>query len=140
MEDYISKNKVLTGVVITLLVLFTILGGLYLYTISKKQGGTPSSATTTTADNSCGALTAENNSAEGPAPLKVLLKGKISGTVSSTKPVCQWSIDGAKLYDSYPVNGFCVFGKDPIATKGEHTVSYKIDGKTCSASKKVIVR
>lgn len=145
-KELIEKNKLTFGIATVLVALIVLTGGFYAYMVMQSQVASGSSTDTSggvqqaAAQKSCGELVADNNLTEGPSPLKVSLKAKVDSTADQNHPVCKWSIDGAALYDTYVVDGNCVFGKDPIVTKGEHTVKYDLDGKSCSASKKIIVR
>lgn len=139
-KDYFSGNKIATGVIFVLLGLVLVMGGYYLYLNRPQETQNQVTTKAEEVDKTCGVLEADNNITEGPSPLKVVLRGKINGSVDEGKAVCQWKLDGADLYTSFPVNNSCVFGKDPIVTTGEHTVSYSIEGKKCEQSKKVIVK
>jgi hypothetical protein len=127
-----SWIPVLAAIIIVVIVVF-----IYVFSLSKADKKEPA----VTAAKECGALVAENNKLEGTVPFAPKLTGKLGGNYDSNKAVCHWKIDGGISHATFPVNGSCVFAMRAIATPGEHTISYEVDGlkKNCPQSIKIKV-
>ena len=88
----------------------------------------------------CGKISAENNLVEGKAPFAPNLTAKIGGNYDPSKPICEWYIDNALAFKSYPVKGSCMFSRRAFAIHGQYEISYKVVGLTgCPQTIKVTV-
>jgi hypothetical protein len=119
---------------ITIVVIAVLIYAYSLSTTDKKE-------TTQKTVKECGEIVAESNVVEGKAPFVPMLTAKLSGNYTTGKAACHWKLDGATSHDTYPVNGTCVFAFRGIATPGDHTISYEVDGlkKNCPQSIKIKV-
>jgi len=115
-------NRFLPILAAVLIVLTAVL--LYLYSLTLPAKTEQAAAKT----QECGVITAENGAVEGTVPFAPKLTAKISGNYDSRKASCHWKVNGAVSHDTYPVNDTCVFALRNIATPGEHTISYEVDG------------
>jgi hypothetical protein len=130
---------IFASVVVIFLVLII---GFYLFTknVWVTNNTTKTAVTTTVSTNkiTCGKLVADNGVVSGTAPFSPVLRGHIGGAYTKNAQICNWSIDNASDYSSFPVNGECVFGGNNLMTKGVHAIEYSIKD-ACSASINVTV-
>ena len=104
-----------------------------------KTGG--SQEKTEVAKLKCEPLVADKGITEGKAPFAPVLRGLLAGEYDPEQKICEWYIDGAISYSSFPMNGECVFGGNGLMTKGEHEIAYKLSvDQSCSSSIKVTVK
>jgi hypothetical protein len=88
----------------------------------------------------CGELKADKGVVEGAAPFAPVLRSALSGNFDSKQKICEWSVDNAVAYASFPKNGECIYGGNGLMTKGEHEISLKLTtDRSCGSKIKVTV-
>lgn len=134
-------NKKSILITVGAIVLLAVLGGLGYYTytqLNTKPAPSTNNNTNTTQTNTkksdvtCGKLKADNDQTTGKSPFSPVLRAKISGNYNPASQVCKWLLNGKAYGSSFPINGECIFGGNPLTTPGNYTIQFNaVDNNTC---------
>ncbi|MDD5693544.1 MAG: hypothetical protein PHU86_03685 [Patescibacteria group bacterium] len=136
--DKNQKKRITTLLIILVVVVIVAIAAYLLFMTDIFNKKTTKGETVTT--KGCGVLEAVDGKTTGTSPFAPNLKGTLGGEYDKNSPICEWTLDDAFYATSKPVNGSCLFSEQNIATKGTHTISYKVKNLTgCPQSIKVTV-
>ena len=136
-DKKLIKEQII-GVAIISVVIILGVASYFAFDLGRKINNESNKSTPKAVD--CGKISAENNLVEGQAPFAPNLTAKIAGNYDPSKPICEWYIDSALAFKSYPVKGSCIFSRRAFAIHGQYEISYKVVGLTgCPQSIKVTV-
>jgi hypothetical protein len=136
-DKKLRKEQIIAGVIILIVIILGI-SAYFVFGLGRKVNDEGSKNIPKPLD--CSKITAENNIVEGKAPFAPTLTAKIGGNYDPSKPVCEWYIDNALAFKSYPVKGSCVFSRRAFAIHGQYEISYKVFGLSgCPQKIKVTV-
>jgi hypothetical protein len=131
------KEQIIAGIIILVLLILGVVA-YYVFNLGRKVNDEGTKTTTKVME--CSKIVAENNLIEGKAPFAPNLTAKIAGKYDPSKPVCEWYIDQALAFKSYPVKGSCIFNRRAFAIRGQYEISYKVFGLTgCPQAIKITV-